>query len=128
MDTEIGKLELRDEDVYDFKIDFPAYETPRRNTNMTVSLLDIAKPSKRKGARRNVTFVPLSLSHSEPLVLTAEEERFINDIEDFVEIDGVSMADFSDFEDDWEEVYDERQQVMVKVKPSYSAVLRGHER
>ena len=44
-----GTLHLEDEDVYDFKVDFPAYEEQARQTNMTVSLIDIAKPARRKG-------------------------------------------------------------------------------
>ena len=44
-----GMLHLDDEDVYDFKVDFSTHEEPRRQTNMTVSLIDIAKPARRKG-------------------------------------------------------------------------------
>jgi hypothetical protein len=44
-----GTLHLDDEDVYDFKVDFPVHEEQKRQTNMTVSLIDIAKPARRKG-------------------------------------------------------------------------------
>ena len=42
-------LHLEDEDVYDFKVDFPVREEGKRQTDMTVSLIDIAKPARRKG-------------------------------------------------------------------------------
>lgn len=51
-----GELFLRDEDVYDFKIDFnliDSYDTLASNTthhtDMKVSLLDIARPAKQRG-------------------------------------------------------------------------------
>jgi hypothetical protein len=44
-----GALHLDDEDVYDFKLDFPAHEDRTRQTDMTVSLIEIAKPARRKG-------------------------------------------------------------------------------
>ncbi|KAF9528297.1 hypothetical protein CPB83DRAFT_854801 [Crepidotus variabilis] len=49
VEVDEGKIELRDEDVYDFKIDFLPFEPSRRKTDMTVSLFDIAKPAKRRG-------------------------------------------------------------------------------
>lgn len=56
-----GALHLDDEDVYDFRVDFPVHEEGRRETDMTVCLLDIAKPTRRKGQ-------PLS-SHSLALIV-----------------------------------------------------------
>lgn len=44
-----GMLHLDDEDVYDFKVDFPEHEERARQTDMTVSLVDIAKPARRRG-------------------------------------------------------------------------------
>lgn len=49
-----GDLFIRDEDVYDFKIDFnliDSYDTSHNthHTDMKVSLLDIARPAKQKG-------------------------------------------------------------------------------
>lgn len=49
-----GELVIRDEDVYDFRIDFDLIEdtsesnTPH-HTDMNVSLLDIARPAKPRG-------------------------------------------------------------------------------
>ena len=45
-----GELFVREEDVYDFKIDFmDTSDTRHHHTDMKVSLLDIARPAKRKG-------------------------------------------------------------------------------
>lgn len=45
-----GELFVREEDVYDFKVDFVDTHDTRHQTDMTVSLLDIARPAKRKGS------------------------------------------------------------------------------
>ena len=52
-----GELFVRDEDVYDFRIDFMLVDifdsdTRRRHTDMKVSLLDIARPAKQKGKKK----------------------------------------------------------------------------
>ena len=45
-----GELFVREEDVYDFKIDFmDTSDTRHHHTDIKVSLLDIARPAKRKG-------------------------------------------------------------------------------
>lgn len=45
-----GELFIREEDVYDFKIDFmDTRDTLRHHTDMMISLSDIARPAKRKG-------------------------------------------------------------------------------
>ena len=51
---------IRDEDVYDFKIDFmdtPAYAC--HHTDMKVSLLDIARPAKQKGNYHHIISIVL---------------------------------------------------------------------
>ena len=59
-------FELRDEDVYDFKVDFDDSRDTRHYTDMTVSLFDIARPAKGKGEMATrvlflsiLTFFPL---------------------------------------------------------------------
>ena len=50
-DVDDGELFIRDEDVYDFRIDFnliDSYDTTH-HSDMKVSLLDIARPAKQKG-------------------------------------------------------------------------------
>ena len=44
-----GELSVREEDVYDFKIDFMDTSDTCHHTDMKVSLLDIARPAKQKG-------------------------------------------------------------------------------
>ena len=46
-----GELFVREEDVYDFKIDFTDTSDTHHHTDMKVSLLDIARPAKRKGIK-----------------------------------------------------------------------------
>ena len=53
-DVDDGELFVREEDVYDFRIDFnliDCYDTSdtSHHTDMKVSLLDIARPAKQKG-------------------------------------------------------------------------------
>ena len=49
-----GELFVREEDVYDFKIDFTdtSDSDTRHHTDMKVSLLDIARPAKKKGIKK----------------------------------------------------------------------------
>lgn len=44
-----GEIFIHDEDVYDYKIDFMDTSDTRHHTDMSVSLIDIARPAKRKG-------------------------------------------------------------------------------
>ena len=44
-----GELFVREEDVYDFKIDFMDGPDTQHHTDMKVSLLDIARPAKKNG-------------------------------------------------------------------------------
>lgn len=49
-----GELFIREEDVYDFRIDFNLIEDTSdtshwHHSDMKVSLLDIARPAKRRG-------------------------------------------------------------------------------
>lgn len=44
-----GDLFVREEDVYDFKIDFMDAASDTHRTDMKVSLVDIARPAKKNG-------------------------------------------------------------------------------
>lgn len=46
-----GELFIHEEDVYDFKIDFMDTSDTRHHTDMKVSLIDIARPTKKKGKK-----------------------------------------------------------------------------
>lgn len=100
-----GMLHLDDEDVYDFKVDFPAYEEPRRQTNMTVSLIDIAKPARRKGdigflsgVIRGLTGMTSVRPKKSAMIIQDHDYEF----EDFIELDYSDT--FSIFSEDWEDV------------------------
>jgi len=106
-----GAIELRDEDVYDFKVDFADSRDTRHYTDMKVSLLDIARPTKAKGV--------------------AKDFEVIRKTRDVIPLDDV---DFEIWEDDvfdqelwgdWEQIYDEQR---GDTRQSYSSVLRGHDR
>jgi len=102
-----GELFLRDEDVYDFKIDFnliDSYDTSHttHHTDMKVSLLDIARPAKQKGVAKDFEIV----------------QRVRNVI--VLEDDGL---EYQWEDDEWEQIYDER----LVEEQSYSSVLRGNE-
>lgn len=43
-----GDIQIYDEDVYDFRVDFSDVEK-KHKTDMNVSLMDLARPAKRKG-------------------------------------------------------------------------------
>jgi hypothetical protein len=53
-DVDDGELFIREEDVYDFKIDFMDIFDTHHHTDMNVSLLDIARPAKQKGKKKNM--------------------------------------------------------------------------
>ena len=66
-DVDDGELFIPEEDVYDFKIDFmDSNDTRRHHTDMTISLLDIARPAKRK---RKIFILIIFMTHVE-LILT----------------------------------------------------------
>jgi len=83
-----GPLHLDDEDVYDFRVDFSAHEERTRQTDMTVSLLDIAKPARRKVRAKKS--------------LVAQRGVADYDFEDFIELDHSDA--FSVFSEDWEDL------------------------
>jgi len=82
-----GALHLDDEDVYDFKVDFPVHEEQTRQTNMTVSLIDIAKPARRKVRAKKSVMTPQAADYH---------------FEDFIELDYDDA--FSIFSEDWEDL------------------------
>jgi len=105
-----GELFIRDEDVYDYKIDFnliDSYDTLTSNTthhtDMKVSLLDIARPAKRKGAAKDFEVV--------------QKLRNVIVLED-------NGLEYQWEDDEWEHIYDEE---FVEEQRSYSSVLRGNE-
>ena len=49
-DVDDGELFIREEDVYDFIIDFTdTFDTHHHHTDTNISLLNIARPAKQKG-------------------------------------------------------------------------------
>jgi len=104
-DIDDGELHLHEEDVYDFKIDFVDTSDARHHTDMKVSLVDIARPAKRKGAAKDFEVV--------------QTVRNVIALED--EFEGLG----SEWEDDeWEQIFDESR---AEEQKSYSSVLRGNE-
>jgi len=104
-------FELRDEDVYDFKVDFDDSRDTRHYTDMTVSLFDIARPAKGKGVAKGF--------------------EIVNKTRNVIPLDD---GDFEIWEDDvfdrelwgdWEQIYDEQR---IDTRRSYSSVLRENER
>jgi len=106
-DVDDGELFIRDEDVYDFRIDFnliDSYDTSNttHHSDMMVSLLDIARPAKQKGAAKDFEVV--------------QKLRNVIVLED-------SGLEYQWDDDEWEHIYDER----LAEERSYSSVLRGKE-
>lgn len=125
-----GAFELRDEDVYDFKVDFDDSRDTRHFTDMTVSLFDIARPAKGKGEMATrVLFLQRSNFYS--LQGVAKDFEIVNKTRNVIPLDD---GDFEIWEDDvfdqelwgdWEQIYDEQR---VDTRRSYSSVLRENER
>jgi hypothetical protein len=118
-----GMQHLDDEDVYDFKADFPEYEEQMRHTDMTVSLMDIAKPAARRKGMLSPSGLCMGCSldfwivRARKSVMAAHCSRD-GDFDDFIELD--HDDDFSDFSDDWEDLYSRAED-----DRTYSSVLRG---
>jgi len=94
-----GALEVQDEDVYDYKVDFSqTHDGPSRETDMTVSILDIARPAKRKGPAKDFEVV--------------QKVRGVIVLEDEPELD----------DDMWEAIYDEETQ---DSRTLYATILRS---
>jgi hypothetical protein len=127
-------FELRDEDVYDFKVDFADSRDTRHHTDMKVSLLDIARPAKAKGELGQ-----FCIFSSEFLICfcfcsqgAAKGFEVVRKTRGVIPLD--DDGDFEVWEDDvfdqelwgdWEQIYDEQR---VDTRKSYSSVLRGNER
>jgi len=113
-DADTGELSFQDEDVHDFKIDFTDNDddtqNTRRHTDMTISLLDIARPAKQKGVAKDFEVVQTVRN-----VIVLEDE--------FESLVGFQWEDDNEWEQ-WEEVYDGRHAEQAR---SYSSVLRGNE-
>ncbi|KAF8965758.1 hypothetical protein BDZ97DRAFT_1757040 [Flammula alnicola] len=109
-----GALSVNDEDVYDFKVDFDSSPEAefRHHTDMSVSILDIARPAKGKGVAKDFQVV----RNMRNVVVLPEEE---------FEIWEDDVFERSLWDDDWEQIYDEQR---VDTRPSYSSVLRGNDR
>ena len=61
--TEIddGELFIREEDIYDFEIDFmDTIDTPCHHTDTTISLSDIARPAKHRGKTFILTIIQMT--------------------------------------------------------------------
>ena len=127
---EEGVFELRDEDIYDFKVDFDSSRDTRHYTDMTVSLIDIARPAKGKGEIATRVFF-LQDCRLYLLQGVAKDFEIVSKTRKVISLDD---GDFEIWEDDvfdqelwgdWEQIYDEHR---VDTRPSYSSVLRGNER
>ncbi|KAF8797552.1 hypothetical protein BYT27DRAFT_7179180 [Phlegmacium glaucopus] len=100
-----GELFIREEDVYNFKIDFiDTSNTRRHHTDMTISLLDIARPAKRKGVAKDFEVV--------------QKVRNVIALEDDDE-----GLEYQWEDDEWEQIPEEQH-----TEPrSYASVLKGNE-
>jgi len=106
--VEDRELFIRDEDVYDYRIDFnliDSYDTSHttHHTDTRVSLLDIARPAKQKGAAKDFEVV--------------QKLRNVIVLED-------NGLEYQWEDEEWEHIYDEE---FVEEQRSYSSVLRGNE-
>ncbi|KDR66498.1 hypothetical protein GALMADRAFT_259319 [Galerina marginata CBS 339.88] len=108
-----GDSQLYDEDVYNFKVDFSDGDHIEHQTNMTISLLEVARPSKRKGATKGFEMI----KKSQNAMLLGDEEFEIWEEDEFEK--------FEIWDDDWEQIYNEQR---VDTRKSYSSVLRGNDR
>jgi len=104
-----GELFVREEHgYYDLdEIDFRHTSDTRHHTEMKVSLVDIARPAKRKGAAKDFEVVQTVQN-----VVVLEDE--------FESLGGYEWED-----DEWEQIFDERHS--AEERTSYSSVLRGNE-
>jgi hypothetical protein len=100
--VEDGDFFIHEEDVFEFRLADDTFETPH-HTDMKVSLLDIARPAKQKGAAKDFEVVQKVRN-----VIALED----NDLE------------YQWEDDEWELIYDERH---AEEKRSYSSTLRGNE-
>ncbi|KAF8800151.1 hypothetical protein BYT27DRAFT_7263296 [Phlegmacium glaucopus] len=87
-----GELFVREEDVYDLKIDFiDTQDTRRHHTDMTISLLDIARPAKPKGV--------------------AKDFEVVQKVRNVIALDDDSFAfgglEYQWEDDDWDQIYDD---------------------
>ncbi|KAF9044936.1 hypothetical protein BJ165DRAFT_1404211 [Panaeolus papilionaceus] len=103
-----GALEVEDEDVYDFSVDFSDTPALPQPTSHSVSLFDLARPAKKRGPAKEFEVVPRLRN-----VLALEDD---DDIESFY------LASTSGGDDEWERISDEQS---LDNRKSYSAVLRG---
>ncbi|KAF4613242.1 hypothetical protein D9613_010770 [Agrocybe pediades] len=108
-----AELYLEHEDVHDFAVDFADVDSTnfQHKTDMTVALLDIAKPAKPRGIAKEFEVISKS-TITKPF---DEFEIWADDEFERCEI----------WEDDWEEIFDEQRD--GQQKPSYSSVLRGND-
>jgi len=104
-DVDDGELFVREEDVDDFKIDFTDTSNARHHSDMKVSLLDIARPAKQKGAAKDFEVVRKVRD-----VITLEDD--FEGLEYYWE------------DDEWEQRCD---QPHATEKKSYSSVVRGND-
>ncbi|PPQ68020.1 hypothetical protein CVT24_002929 [Panaeolus cyanescens] len=103
-----GALELDDDDVYDFSVDFVDSPKLPQPPAHTVSLLDLARPAKKRGPAKDFEVVPRVRN-----VVALED----NDVDSFYVPSTSGTGD-----DEWERVSDEQ---TFDNRRSYSSVLRG---
>ncbi len=119
-------------EVDDLRVDRPTHESRKKYVDTTVSLLDIAKPAKRKGKSSLllITHVPRNLTircmagpakDFEIVPKVLDVIIWEDDFEDFVQLDEMDNFSTISFEE-WEEIYNDCDR---PAKKTYSAVLRG---
>ncbi|KAH9474349.1 hypothetical protein JR316_0012807 [Psilocybe cubensis] len=101
-----GDIHLYEDDIYDFDIDLSNVEK-KHETDRCVSIMDLARPAKRKGVAKDFEMVK---NESKGKLLDGEDFEIWED--DLL------------WEEDWEKIYNEDPK---DIKRSYSAVLRGYD-
>jgi hypothetical protein len=107
-----GDHQLYDVDVYNFNVDFSDVDTFKPHPDMIVSLLDVARPARRKGVGGDFK---TGRQSAKATFLADEFEIWEDDEFEKCEV----------WVDDWEKIYDEQR---IDTRRSYSSVVRGNER
>ncbi|KAF5316563.1 hypothetical protein D9619_006283 [Psilocybe cf. subviscida] len=112
------------DDIYNVQVDF--YDSPadlfKRTTDMSVSLLDIARPAKktRKAKGKAVAKDEFQVVSSKALHAPAiPEEEF-----EIWEDDVYDRSMWEQEEDEWEQIFDEHN---ADTRPSYAAILQRND-
>jgi len=122
-----GELCVREEDVYDLKIDFMDTHDTRHHTDMTISLLDIARPAKPKGDIPPPYTRSLIQNGSTIILKSGDAKHFevVQKVRNVIALeDDLEGLEYQSEDDEWEQIYDEQR---AEEPRTYSSVLRGNE-